>query len=525
LTDESARRCALIEAANHSPDLQRMLMARCADDPVFWFNTFAYTYDPRKSPSKLPFVLFPKQEEYIRFLAFCLAHNIRSITEKTRDMGVTWLNTGFDVHGGLFRDGYKAGIGSRKEDLIDRSGDPDCIFWKARYMLDNLPGWMVPKYDTAHMRIVIPPSPWNPSGGSITGEAGINIGRGGRNRRYTVDESAFVANPESIDASLSENTPCRNDTSTPFGPSGPFAELRHSEGAFDWQGEDTTPPDAPVVVFTLHWRDHPEKDETWYEKKKKQIADPAIIAQELDIDYTASVRGNIIPIGWVNPCIGREIYQDERGAVVIGGDVGEFGEDPSAAVIREGRNIHHIEEWGKTDPTQTAREFIRIGLEWEEKLGATHLYFFIDKIGIGAGVVSNLQDYVLREKKANWFVVGVQAGERSPDPRCLRLKDCLWWRSREWFQEKAPAIADGIPKHLATQLAKELGSPTYAPNESGLIVVESKKKLAKRGIKSPNLADALIHTHFWEAMKPLPLTEVQKLQQLAPKGANSWMAH
>ena len=65
----------------------------------------------------------------------------------------------------------------------------------------------------------------------------------------------------------------------------------------------------------------------------------------------------------------------------------------------------------------------------------------------------------------------------------------------------------------AEQLARELGAPTYAPNENGLIEVESKKKLAKRGVPSPNLADALVHTFKMKKLKPEPTVEPKRYEQ------------
>jgi phage terminase large subunit len=45
---------------------------------------------------------------------------------------------------------------------------------------------------------------------------------------------------------------------------------------------------------------------------------------------------------------------------------------------------------------------------------------------------------------------------------------------------------------MATELVSELSRPKRESDEVGRIIVESKKKMAKRGIKSPNLADSLI---------------------------------
>src|SRR5690606_36598743 len=122
----------------------------------------------------------------------------------------------------------KSSFGSRKEALVDRLGDPDSIFEKARMMLRMLPAEFLPKgYDerqhATFMKLINPEN-----GATITGEAGDNIGRGGRSGIYYVDEAAFLEHPERVDAALSENTDVRIDISSANGNANPFYQKRQS---------------------------------------------------------------------------------------------------------------------------------------------------------------------------------------------------------------------------------------------------------------------------------------------------------
>ena len=67
------RRYQTLEKLEADPELQAIALARAAKDPCWWFNTFCWTYDPRGTsnglPAYLPFDLFPRQEELIRWLA------------------------------------------------------------------------------------------------------------------------------------------------------------------------------------------------------------------------------------------------------------------------------------------------------------------------------------------------------------------------------------------------------------------------------------------------------------------------
>jgi hypothetical protein len=84
-------------------------------------------------------------------------------------------------------------------------------------------------------------------------------------------------------------------------------------------------------------------------------------------------------------------------------------------------------------------------------------------------------------------VRGVNVGEAAASrENCARLRDELWFKGREWFQDRSCSI----PQDDA--LIAELSTPTYAFTSSGKMFVESKADLKKRGIRSPDLADALL---------------------------------
>jgi hypothetical protein len=70
----------------------------------------------------------------------------------------------------------------------------------------------------------------------------------------------------------------------------------------------------------------------------------------------------------------------------------------------------------------------------------------------------------------------------------MRLRDELWFKGREWFQDKSCSM----PQDDA--LIAELTAPTYTFTSTGRMVVESKADMKKRGMRSPDLADAFLLT-------------------------------
>lgn len=449
--------------------------------PVDFVTDWMWTYDPRLPNPTVPFVLFDKQAEYLGWLTDKAENKSDGLVEKSRDMGLTWLNMAWSIHRWLFYDGQKISFGSRKEALVDKIGDPDSIFEKGREILRNLPPEFLPDRfnidnDCPFMKIMN-----RRNGSTITGEAGDNIGRGGRSTIYFKDESAFYERPQRIEAALSQNSDVKIDVSTPNGTGNPFYRKRVG---------------GVIPVFTFHWKDDPRKDQEWYEKQCREL-DPIIVAQEIDIDYSASVEGVCIPAKWVRAAVDFDI--EPSGAIEAGLDVADEGGDDNAIIIRHGAVVTHIDSWSLGNTSQTASKANSIAKEHGTSL------IRYDSIGVGAGVkgkLSEIEDPVrnIGFSASDSPTRGEFTKDRKNKDMFANLKAEGWWKLRRRF-EKTYEYANGISIHDIDelisipdnqQLINELSQPKYEYNEAGKIKIESKKSMKARGIKSPNLADALV---------------------------------
>lgn len=180
-----------LETLRKDPELLLAAKVYYRDNPADFIDDWLWTYDPRRQDglTHLPLLLWPKQRELVEWFRSHLRDRKPGLVEKSRDMGVTNVALGFAIHQWLFFPGSKVSFGSRKESLVDKIGDPDSIFEKARMMLRMLPVELLPKgyneeTDATFMKVVN-----RANGASITGEAGDNIGRGGRSTLYVVDEA------------------------------------------------------------------------------------------------------------------------------------------------------------------------------------------------------------------------------------------------------------------------------------------------------------------------------------------------
>lgn len=501
-------RLALLAKLRANPGLVPLMRAYYKTNPAQFIDDWGVTFDPRNVakglPSIVPFRLFPRQREWVEWVMVMWSTHQSGLTDKSRDAGVSWLAVSLSCTLCLLNDGVAIGFGSRKEEYVDKLDGPKSLFFKARMFMQYIPrefrgGWERSKH-APHMRIMFPDS-----GSVMTGEAGDNIGRGDRASLYFVDESAHIERPELVDASLSATTDCRIDISSANGMANPFAVKRHS-----WPAHR---------IFTFHWRADPRKTQAWYDALPEKL-DPTTIAQEVDINYSASVSGVVIPNEWIQAAIdahiklGIEPTGKRRGAL----DVADEGKDLNAFAGAHGILVEFVEQWsGKgADIYDTTSKAFEI-CEAQDYTG-----FRYDADGLGAGVRGDARK--LNEGRPVALSVDPFRGsaavlnpeakiptidndpERDTEERLNKdyfanLKAQAWWHLRFKFLRTFRAVKLGHPVTnpddlisissripLLQQLVMELSQPTYSENGAGKLLINKMPDATK----SPNLADSVM---------------------------------
>jgi phage terminase large subunit len=484
------------------------------DNPAQFITDWGVTYDPRNVeiglPATIPFILFPRQEEWVSWVIERWKNREPGLNDKSRELGMSWLSVALAVTLCIFNEGMSIGFGSRKEEYIDSKNDPKSLFHKARQFMQNLPVefrgvWDANKH-APHRRIMFPETR-----SVITGEAGDNIGRGDRVGICFVDESAWLPRPQIVDAALSNTTNCRIDISTPRGMGNPFAKKRFG---------------GKISVFSFRWQDDPRKDQVWYQKKCNEIDDPTIIAQEIDLDYTASVEGVLIPAAWVSAAINAHEALDIKpsGIRKVGLDIADEGRDKNAFCGRYGILVEYLEEWsgkgsdiyGSVEKTFTlcdvlgystvsfdadglgagARGDARVLNESRNPTGETperEIEFFPFR---GSGEVLDKEDDPFQSEENR----DPEKKTRTNEDFFANAKAQAWWSLRNRFKKTYRAVILGmpfdpdeiisIPSSIPNyhRLIAELSQPTYKQNNVGKIVVNK----TPDGSNSPNLADAVM---------------------------------
>jgi phage terminase large subunit len=198
-------------------------------------------------------------------------------------------------------------------------------------------------------------------------------------------------------------------------------------------------------------------------------------------EFPHSEDNVVIPLALIEAAITRDIDPWSPRSMVWGVDVARYGDDRSALVKRRGHAIiEPAKIWRLSDTMQSAGVIAREYFDAadHDKPAAIN----VDVIGIGAGVLDRLRELGLP-------AYGVNVGETAEEPeRFSRRRDELWWAARDWFNSHSIKISNDPP------LIADLTAPTYKLLSNGKIQIESKDDIKKRGIASPDIADALCLT-------------------------------
>jgi len=221
---------------------------------------------------------------------------------------------------------------------------------------------------------------------------------------------------------------------------------------------------------------------------------------------------SIIKRTWIMAAIDshKKMNIEPSGIKIIGFDVADSGDDKNASVVRYGPLATTIKEWqGKEH--EIGKSAIKVYNEAND-IGAEVIY---DSIGVGAAIGSKFKE-INDNSQTNVLFHKFNAGEKVRHPDRLympkvknkdffaNLKAQTWWNIADRFKATYNAVVNGEPIEedelisidsgieSIEKLIQELTIPRKDYDNFGRVKVESKKDLAKRGIKSPNIADAFI---------------------------------
>lgn len=225
-------------------------------------------------------------------------------------------------------------------------------------------------------------------------------------------------------------------------------------------------------------------------------------------EFPTADDDTVIPLNTVLASVCRDVVTLDY-MPVWGLDVARFGDDRTALAKRQANELlEPVIAWRNMDLMQTVG---RLQQEYTAtKMDLRPSEILIDVIGIGAGVLDRAREVGLPARGIN---VGEQASSKET---YMRLRDELWFKGREWFEDQTCKIPEGCD-----DLISELISPTYRVLSTGKMQVEQKDEMKKRGMPSPDLADAFLLTLAGGLMRKVPRDRYNRRHG---RKSTSWMA-
>ena len=290
---------------------------------------------------------------------------------------------------------------------------------------------------------------------------------------FVVDEASGVPDEifEVAEGALTKANVISVMTGNPTRLSGEFYRSHHQDRHL-WKTFHFSSEDSRLVSS-----DFPERIARKYGK------DSDVYRVRVKGDFPLAEADTFIPLPIIEEAK-LMIVPDGHGPQVWGLDPARYGDDETALVKRAGTKVLEVSGIRKRDTMAVA------GWVVKQAKRENPSNIFVDVIGIGAGVFDRLNELGLP-------VTAVNVAERPKDADTYaRVRDELWGCVRD-------ALKEGLSLPDDEELCAQLCSPKYSFDSSGRIVIERKDDMKKRGVDSPDRADALGLT-FYQGGSLLP---------------------
>ena len=202
-------------------------------------------------------------------------------------------------------------------------------------------------------------------------------------------------------------------------------------------------------------------------------------------EFPRSDDDTIIPMDLLESAKHRDTRAYEDAPIVWGLDVARFGSDSSVLCKRQSNVVHTLERWRNLDLMQLTGAVVSQYEACDHKNRPTEI--LVDSIGLGAGVVDRLRELNLPARGINVSESPAMGGTY------LNLRAELWHKAKAWLEKRDCKIPNN------EDLIGELATVRYTFTSNGKIKIESKDDIRRRGLKSPDMADAFVLTFASDA--------------------------
>jgi hypothetical protein len=252
-------------------------------------------------------------------------------------------------------------------------------------------------------------------------------------------------------------------------------------------------------------------DKVWVNDVISEFGDDSpFVEARVHARFPRSSAGKVIPFTWAEMATQNDdfIKSDE---IRLGVDIASDGGDEFVIAEADGYSVKIVHRSSgqananAVDVAQVIQMHIDTADKKHKERGVEKkVRVKIDTIGVGWGVVSLMQKWG-EEKRHNGQIVPINVAERAQDEAKFRnVRAEMWWNGRTLVQpiDEKQSVHLDIDRQTLTQLA----GPLYKSDSSGRIQIEAKADMKKRGVHSPDRAEAVL----------LAIYEPKKINELVP---------
>lgn len=254
----------------------------------------------------------------------------------------------------------------------------------------------------------------------------------------------------------------------------------------------TGEPCPPEIAMNL-------VDQRWVDDIRKEYGedDPYYVARVL-AQFPGSSSRRVIPVAWAEAAqvAAGEVDETEPESdwQRLGVDVAGGGGDEMAVAHLDGWRVRIAEVWSGSDTADQVINAERVlehirraeGIQAQRGFNTKRVRVKVDANGVGAGTADVLTR-MGKDGRHGADIVHVMAGEAATDKgRFANRRAECWWATRE-------VLRDGTLRlEVSEKEIRQLTAPSFTDHTSGgRIVIESKEAMKRRGVPSPDRADAI----------------------------------
>lgn len=244
--------------------------------------------------------------------------------------------------------------------------------------------------------------------------------------------------------------------------------------------------------------------------KRKYREDSDVFRVRVLGEFPKSEPDNFIPLEFAEMAKNAFVYP-EGDILHLGVDVARFGDDETVIVPRIGGKVFKLQCYTKQSTTVTTGWVLATAREMMKKYPQiVRVKVKIDDDGVGGGVTDQLRE-IVSQQNLTFDIIPVRNGSASDDEHYENKGTETWANLRDALENSFSCYMRGEKPDIQLpdddKLISQLTTRKYRMTSKGKIVLERKEDMKKRGLPSPDRADAVV----------LAFTEIREIKRVLGK--------